>query len=285
MRILAYGKLNLFFNICGTLKNGYHSIESVFQTVDLANIININLAENIQIKCDDPEIPTDQSNTCYKAIKSFCAHTKIKTGASIIIHKKIPTQAGMGGASADAAAVLTGLNKLTKANLKKEELIKIGAKIGADVPFCLTQGTALCEGIGENITSLPHFDVGEYVIVKPEHGISTAEAYIKYDKVKNTIIPPTYNIQNMIQNIERKDVIDVGYSLYNVFEQISDFNELSYIKKSIKRTGAIGTLMTGSGSAVFGIFEKSGRKAAKALSRKFKEVYHCKPLKQITNDR
>ncbi|MCL2013917.1 MAG: 4-(cytidine 5'-diphospho)-2-C-methyl-D-erythritol kinase [Oscillospiraceae bacterium] len=313
MKLLARAKLNLFFDITGindTHGNGYHDVAAVNTSIDLADEVSITLnsGEGVTVRCDMPGIPAGHGNTCYRAATTFCDYTRIKTGIDIFIAKKIPVQSGMGGASADAAAVLTGLNLLTRANLPTEKLIEIGAKVGADVPFCQIGGVAFCEGIGEKLTSLPSLDKTEieFVIIKPEFGISTAECYAKYDELLQSGCIPQFSqkrIDEMIRHVKSSEsagmtevtgiagIAGITDSLYNVLEKVvfsvPDPNQTTgnigfsgsvpHIKQVLMDAGAMGALMTGSGSAVFGIFKNIGAKAMSELTSEFREVYLQKP--------
>lgn len=253
--IKAYGKLNLLLDIVGKLPNGYHTLKSVFQSVSIYDLVETKLVdgEDILIECDDERVPTDSSNLVYKACEAFFRETGIaKRGVKIIIEKNIPSMAGMAGGSADCAAVLVALNKLFNAELSEDKLCDIGVTLGADVPFCLTGGTVLCEGIGEIMTELPDVSDCYFAVAKPDLSISTPESYNKFDSMT---ITEKAKIDDMIAGLVVGDLKTVSECLYNALEIASDYDEIKIIKKIMLENDAMGALMTGSGSAVFGIFD------------------------------
>lgn len=269
----AYAKINLSLDIVGTLNNGYHMLESIFQSVSLCDMINVSLNNSgfINVTTDRDDIPSGENNIASRAAKKFFNYVKCnEIGADIKIWKGIPLQAGLGGGSTDAAAVLKALNILTNAELTDEQLCSIGAKIGADVPFCIIGGTAYVEGTGEKITSFPpiaNFCNRYICIAKGLEGISTADAYQRYDLCSNIIHPDTKLI---IGNIKKRNIGEVFSNLINVFEQATELEDIDNIKKIMLENDAAASVMTGSGSAVFGIFNdiKSAEKCSQLLRDK-----------------
>lgn len=251
--VKANAKINLILDITGTLKNGYHSIYTIMQSVDLYDTVTVSLNETGEIKvlCDKP-IPCDERNTAYKAAQVFFNKTGIKSGAQIEIEKRIPVSAGLAGGSADAAAVLAVLNILTKKNLSSQELSLIGAEIGADVPFCLVGGTALCQDIGSVISVLPDLPQCYIVLAKPEEAVSTKQAYSEFDAA--TWIRRPKN-ELMLNAVLRRDLKDISAYCANVFEQVIDIPKRVDIKYVMSEAGALASCMSGSGSTVFGIFD------------------------------
>lgn len=268
----AYAKINLLLDITGVLENGYHSIETVFQSVSLCDMISVSLNNTgcINVSADRPEIPSDKSNIAYKAAEKFFEYVKCsEIGADIRIWKGIPSQAGLGGGSADAAAVLNALNMLSSAGLNSEQLCEIGAEIGADVPFCIAGGTAYAEGIGEKLEILPPLsDICRkfLCIAKGSDGVSTVEAYKKYDTCSDIVHPDTDFVVGELKN---KNCSNITGKLMNVFEQITDIEDVDLIRKIMTEHGAENSVMTGSGSAVFGVFSsmKSAEKCAEILKQ------------------
>ncbi len=266
----SYAKINLSLDITGVLENGYHSIETVFQSISMCDMVSVSLNNTgkINISSDTEEIPTDKRNTAYKAAEKFFEFVKCsEIGADIRIWKGIPSQAGLGGGSSDAAAVLRGLNLLTYAGLTDEQLCSIGADVGADVPFCVLGGTAYAEGIGDKIEVLPPLSdiCRKFVCVaKGKDGISTVEAYKKYDTCENIIHPDTQFIVNELKN---KNCVGISQKFVNVFEQLTDLEDIETIKNVMSEHDVQKSLMTGSGSAVFGIFTsmKSAELCAETL--------------------
>ncbi len=253
----AYAKINLVLDITGKLENGYHSINTVFQSVSMCDMISVSLNNTgcINISCDTKEIPTDKKNIAYKAAEKFFEYVKCSEfGADIRIWKGIPSQAGLGGGSADAAAVLKALNMLTMASLTDEQLCEIGAEIGADVPFCVIGGTIYAEGIGEELEVLPSLSnvCKKFIcIAKGQDGVSTVEAYKNYDNCEDIVHP---NTEVVVSSIRGKQCEKLYSQLSNVFEQVIDIADVETIKKIMLQCEAEKSVMTGSGSAVFGVF-------------------------------
>lgn len=255
LTIKAPCKVNLSLDVVGKQENGYHLLKTVMQTVDLADTLTITKTSegNIALTCTDITLPTDERNLAYKAAADFFSHTKIPlTGLHIHIEKHIPMQAGLGGGSADAAAVLVGLNHLFEANLSQKELCLIGERIGADVPFCIVGGTVLAEGIGEIFTVLPSLSDCSIVIAKPKVGVSTKDCFHRIDTLGSVHTP---NTAAMVGAIDRGSLADIGANMVNVMEEAAQLEELAEYKKMMLQSGALGAVMTGSGSAVIGLFD------------------------------
>lgn len=251
MKVKTPAKINLALDVTGRLDNGYHSIESVFQTVGIYDEVTVELTESgISVSCEVPEyfassdpIPCDERNIAYKTAKFFFEQHDIKSGCRIHIKKDIPSQAGMGGGSTDAAAVLYCLSKMTGKEIIFPE------KLGADVPFFLTGGTAYVSGIGEKITPVTDYK-GYFVIAKGRQGVSTAEAYRKIDSLVNPVHPP---VNKLVEAIEKSP--ENAYKYFgNLFEEAIQLDEVNTIKSIMLEYNALSAVMTGSGSAVFGLF-------------------------------
>lgn len=248
----------------------------VMQTVDLYDEIELEKLEDneIKIKCNLPYIPTDSRNLVYKASELFKNKYNINKGVSISVRKNIPVAAGMAGGSTDAAAILIGLNKLFNVNATDKELMELGLEIGADVPYCIDGGTALCEGIGEEITKLPSFDGVIMVIVKPPFGVSTKSVYSNLDlsKIKRHV-----GINNIIKGMERRDLKLVCYNMKNVLENVTikQYPVIKRIKNDMLVLGAQGALMSGSGPTVFGIFEDmlTAQRCFEFMKERFNDVF------------
>ncbi len=251
MRVKAAAKVNLALDVTGKLPNGYHEIESVFQTVGLYDEVTVELINSgIELTCEVPEqfasadpIPCDERNIAYKAAHKFLDENELDTGCRIHIKKGIPSQAGMGGGSTDAAAVLFCLNKLTGRTFSAPE------KLGADVPFFLTGGTAYVTGIGEKISKIADCSGKILVIAKGKEGVSTADAYKRIDSLEN---PAPVRVKELIRAIENSD--NIADYIGNVFEEAVNLWEVDDIKQKMLMSGAETACMTGSGSAVFGLF-------------------------------
>lgn len=258
----AKAKINLYLDVTGKRADGYHLLETVMHTVSLCDTVTLKKTDRdgIEISCSDPLIPCNEKNIAYKCAAAFFDKTGISgRGVSIDIIKRIPSQAGMGGGSADGAAVLTGLNTLYEAGLSENELISIGAKIGADIPFCIKGGCGYCTGIGEIIEPLTTLQ-GCVLIGKGRAGISTAEAFGKIDTLGRGIGIP--DIKKIFGNVS--SLSDIAPCCRNIFDDVTSLEEVSDIKRIMTENGAVCSAMTGSGSAVFGLFE-SEAVAADAL--------------------
>ena len=277
--IKAPAKLNLFLDITGKLTNGYHEIASVMQTVDLFDYVKISKADEISVLCSNPVLNGDK-NIAYKAAEFFFDKSGIESGAEIYIDKRIPSEAGMAGGSADAAAVLYGLNQIFDEPFSSEELCEIGAKCGADVPFSLMGGTMLAEGIGEKLTPVTPLPDCWLVIVKPDFGMSTPESYKYYDE-HGLFSLEHPDKQDILANLEEKNLSGICESLYNVLEHTVENPVIGEIKSEMLRFGAMGSMMTGSGTAVFGIFDSIEKAVAakNGLSEKFSSVFLSRPTK------
>ena len=259
--LTAYAKINLFLDITGKRSDGYHLLETVMQSIDLADIVTVEPTDGrITVSCSDPTVPENEGNICFKAAERFFALAEIKNGADIRIEKRIPHGAGLGGGSADAAAVLRGLNILFGEPLDENALLELGAKIGADVPFCMVGGTKICRGIGEEMADETPYTHTHYIIVKPGFGCNTKAAYQKYDSAPVT-------------RRERR-----GNEFYNVFRALYNNEHLDAIVQKLIELGADGAELTGSGSAIFGAF--SDEKAAADAAREFPDCFSavCKPV-------
>ena len=275
----APAKINLFLDIVGTLPNGYHEIKSVMQTVDLFDYVKVQKADKISVKCDKLDL-AEEKNIAYKAAKLFFDASKIDSGAEIVIDKRIPMQAGMAGGSADAAAVLFGLNKIFDEPFSLEELCEIGAKCGADVPFSIIGGTMIAEGIGEKLSLVSEMPDCWLVIVKPDISMSTPESYKYYDEHGLSALEHP-NTDGFLSVLEEKDISSLSEKLYNVLEHTVEDPIIGDIKAEMLDLGALGSMMTGSGTAVFGIFDsvQTAVEAKNALSEKFSSVYLSRPTK------
>lgn len=255
LKLKSYAKINLFLDIEGRRPDGYHLIKTVMQSVDLHDEIILETTDEnkIEIECSNPLIPTDEKNTCWKSADIIKRLYNIKTGVKIKIKKQIPSEAGLAGGSSNCAAVIVGLNKLWKLNMSQDEMLNIGLKIGADVPFCILGGTYLAEGIGEKLSKLNDFKWENILIVKPDFSMSTAFVY------KN-LLPQDYNSfddNKIIECINRdeyhKASLLCSNTLENVVEKIHP--EIKDIINLLLENKAAASRMTGSGSAVFGFFE------------------------------
>lgn len=247
----ANAKLNLYLDIVGRRSDGYHLLETVMQSISLADDVTVDITDGgsgISISCDREDVPVDGSNTAYRAAELFLKAAGVAAKADIKIGKRIPSGAGMGGGSADAAAVLTALCGEYGGALTKQELSEIAAKVGADVPFCLEGGTKLCRGIGEELSDFPEVS-GAFLVVKPDFGVSTAAAYKKYDERPTA---PHGGLEEYRKAVSGGDCCG---GLYNAFRVLFGDERIEALCGRLENSGARGAMMTGSGSAVFGVFD------------------------------
>ena len=278
----AFAKLNLTLEVLGKREDGYHDLKSVMQTVSVRDDIEIDVGTGKAwcLKCDKEGIPTDERNLAWKAAKVYCdAMQKDPNGLEIRITKRIPSQAGMGGGSADAAAVLRALNRHYGNPLSIMALAELGAQVGSDVPFCVLCGTAMAEGRGEKLRKLPDMPDCIFVVVKPEFSVSTPELYKKIDEVAIAKRPDN---QAMESALLAGDLLKVSHNLCNVFDPVvtDEHLELNYIKSLFHQYGAVGYQMTGSGSAVFAIVSEFEVAAVicNMLKENYSQVYIGKPV-------
>ncbi len=276
----AFAKLNLTLDVLAKRDDGYHDLQSIMQAVSLRDDIEIDIDTGKPwcIKCDKEGIPCDERNLAWKAARIFFDELGGEPdGIEIRITKRIPSEAGLAGGSADAAAVLRALNRYRDYPLSLPALAELGARVGSDVPFCVLCGTALAEGRGERLTSLKDVPEMFFVVCKPDLAFSTPELYEKLD---HTVITKRPNNVAMRAALQRGDLADIGANLCNVFEQavVPEYPELNYIKSLMVTYGAYGTQMTGSGSAVFGLFGsfEYAVVACTMLKENYPNIYICK---------
>lgn len=256
MKIKAYAKINISLDIVGKRESdGYHLLKMIMQNIDLYDEISIEKQKrDITISCNKSYVPTDSRNLAYKAASLFKETYNIEDGVHIDIVKNIPVSAGLAGGSTDAAAVLKLMNKIFKVNASNEEMMELGLKLGADIPYCINGGTALCEGIGEKITALPPFKNKILVLVKPSFGVSTKEVYKAFNLDRVRVHPKT---ENLIKAMEQDDLYYVANNMKNLLENVTlrKHNILIKIKEEMNRYGAVGSMMSGSGPSVFAFFD------------------------------
>ena len=281
MTVEAPAKINLFLDITGRRNDGYHLVNMVMQTVSLYDDVTVAVDRNskgISVSCSDSDIPCDSKNTAYRAAEEFFRYTGTEDAAvNIRIKKRIPSGAGMAGGSADAAAVIYALNQLFETELDSDEMEEIGELIGADVPFCIYGGTMTAGGIGTILSPLPDMPDCHIAAVKPSFRISTPEAYKKSDSLG---YENPKSAEKIISAICNGNVKGIGDHLYNKFEAVVEEDEIDSIKKVMMDNGAEGALMTGSGSAVFGIFvdRNDAENCCRQLEEKYENVYLLRPV-------
>lgn len=275
LQIQAYAKINLFLNVLYKRPDGYHEIETVFQSIGLSDdIILRKFSKDIKIKCEHPQVPLDESNLAYRAAKLLFEASGFSEGVEITIKKRIPVAAGLGGGSADAAAVLVGLNQLFELECEREQLMSLGSKLGADVPFCILGGTALGRGIGEILEPLPPLEKIWLTLVNPGFMVSTAWVYqnlhfgSKNENLWLTKSPKNVNI--LVQQIRTNNLRKFCDGMFNALEEVvvNKYPVIENLKSQLKKLGALSVLMSGSGPTVFALMpdELHAKAAAEKLS-------------------
>ena len=284
VEVSAYAKLNLCLDVVGSLPDGYHAMKMVMQTVSLCDTVRLELNDSGRVSstANFGFLPRDERNLAVRAAKAFLAAAGLPAsrGVAVTLRKRIPVGAGMGGGSADAAAVLRGLNAMTGAGLSDPVLAELGAGLGSDVPFCLRGGTSLATGRGERLAPLPPLPDCGVVICKPRFSIRTPELFARIDGRRSRIHPDT---DGLIAALEAGDLEGVARRMYNVFEDVlprSFAGEVTNIKNALLDAGALGAVMTGTGSAVFGIFADApaAERTAAALKQCWRECYSAVPI-------
>ncbi|MGG7176946.1 4-(cytidine 5'-diphospho)-2-C-methyl-D-erythritol kinase [Clostridium paraputrificum] len=275
MKEKAYAKINIALDVVGKREDGYHLLKMIMQNIDLYDEIEINKSsKGISISCNKPFVPTDERNLAYKAAKLFIDTYNIELGVDIDIKKNIPVSAGLAGGSTDCAAVLKIMNKLFDVNASDQELMELGVTLGADVPYCIEGGTALCEGIGEVIRTLKPFKNHILVLVKPPFGVSTKEVYKSFDLSKARLHP---NTNGLIEKMAVDDLNYVANNMKNLLENVTlrKHKLISTIKTDMIRHGAIGSMMSGSGPTVFGFFDDmlKAQKCYDEMKSKFEDTF------------
>ena len=279
MKVKVAAKINLMLDILKRLENGYHSLFMIMQSVDLYDTITVekNTENKIIIKCNTEGVPCNEKNIAYKCAKAFFNACNIQEqGITIIIEKNIPISAGTAGGSADGAGVLYCLNKIYNINLSQNELCEIGSKVGADIPFSLTGGTAIALNTGDVIAPVKNLSECYIVLCKPEQDVSTPEAYAQFDAL------------NRVRHLDRVSMIDAVASgdyekicthCGNVFEQAVEVPKRPHIKGIMRKCGADACCMSGSGPTVFGLFsdKEKAEDCYNKLAKKYDSVYICKP--------
>lgn len=281
MKVKAAAKINLMLDILKRLDNGYHSLFMIMQSVDLFDIVTVekNNLNEIIIECDKEGVPCNEKNIAYKCAVKFLEYCNITDkGITIKIEKNIPMAAGVAGGSADGAAVIHCLNKIYNANLSQKELCEIGNRVGADIPFSLTGGTAVALGTGNVIAPVKDLPDCWIVLAKPQQDVSTPEAYAQFDALTRV---RHFDRVSMIDAVSNGDYEKICSLCGNVFEQAVEVPKRPHIKGIMRKCGADVACMSGSGPTVFGLFsdENKAKDCYEKLSNKYNQVYICKPSK------
>ena len=281
VKVKAPAKINLSLDVLGRRPDGYHELSTVMQTVDLYDEITLtqNDSGRVTVSCEYEGVPCDDNNICVKAAHRFFEHCRDEvSGVHINIDKQIPTQAGLAGGSADGAAVIVGLNYMLGKRLTPREMLAIGARVGADVPFCIEGGTRLCTGVGDVMSRVPPLQGVGIVICKPDTvGVSTAEAYQKVD----SLAPHGCYTDEMVKALCSRDLFMITSTIFNDFELALQIPEVNTIKGEMLALKAMGAGMSGSGSAVFALFgsQRRAKRCFEELKKKYPQTFLCKPVK------
>ena len=282
----ALAKINLGLDVVRRREDGYHEVRMIMQTIHLYDRLDIKRTKEsgIQIQTNLSFLPVNENNLIYKAAKLLMDEFSITDGVSVKLDKRIPVAAGMAGGSTDAAAMLFGMNRLFSLGLTKRQLMERGVQIGADVPYCIMRGTALAEGIGEELSPLAPMVKCPVLIAKPSISVSTKFVYQNL-KLDDTTVHP--DIDLLIEDIKAKNLHDIAAHMGNVLETVTipNYPVIDEIKKHMISHGAVGAMMSGSGPTVFGLFddEATAKKAYKAMrsSHLARQVY----LTSVYNNR
>ncbi len=272
----AFAKINLGLDVVRRLENGYHEVRMIMQTVGICDVLTFRRAQSgIWITTDSGELPVNEDNLIYKAARLLMENCSVEAGTEIHLEKHIPIAAGMAGGSSDAAATLQGLNELFALGLTQEQLRQLGVRIGADVPYCIMGGTALAEGIGEILTPLPPAPRCSLVIARPDIQVSTRYVYEHLDGGDMWMHPDIDGIQSAVRD---GDLAGITSRLGNVLEKVTaeKYPVIDRIKQEMLLRGALGSLMSGSGPTVFGIY--SSREQAQTACNDLEKLGLAKEL-------
>lgn len=274
--VQAPAKLNLSLDVVGLLPGGYHSLDMIMQAVTLYERVELHRSAQLTLGLPGSAVSAGRDNTAIKAAERFFGYTRLDAGAEILVYKSVPVRAGMAGGSADAAAVLVGLNELYGTNLSFSELCALGAGVGADVPFALMGGTCRVQGVGDLIRALPPCPDCWFTVVMPGYGVSTPEAFAAYDRVGAACRPDCAAQEAAIRAGSLEGMCAAAA---NALEQCSNAPDNEAIKGLLRQQGACAALMTGSGAAVFGVFaeEQAARAAAVAARSRWPQAYVVRP--------
>lgn len=280
IEVKAYAKINLLLDIVSTRPDKYHDLFMIMQSVGIYDTITVEKTKKkgITLSCNIDGIPLDEHNIAHKAAEAFFNSQNIKDrNIHIDIQKRIPHAAGLAGGSADGAGVIVALNEMYKTNLTPKELCKIGVKVGADLPFCITGGTLLAQGIGDCLCNVKPLKKCIILLAKPDISVNTGHAYNQFDKNGKLHTPDKLG---MLCAIQSRDLKKICSKMENVFEQFIEVPNRIDIKEIMRNNNALGACMSGSGPTVFGIFEikEDAEKAAFLLKEYAKDIHICTPV-------
>ena len=279
IQLKALAKINLGLDVLRRREDGYHEVKMIMQTIGLHDDLEIRKTKTpgIQVKTNLYYLPTNENNLVYKAAKLLMDEFQIQDGVSIQLKKRIPVAAGMAGGSSDGAAVLWGINQMYGLGLSMQALMERGVRLGADVPYCIQRGTALAEGIGEKLSVLPPMPKCTILIAKP--GISVSTKFVYENLHANDLKPEQHpDVDSMIEAMRQKDLGLLCSRMGNVLETVTipAYPVINEIKRTMMDNGAIGSMMSGSGPTVFGIYDSPA-----AAKQAMKAVRAAKLAKQI----
>ena len=276
--VIAPAKINLSLDILGVDERGYHLLDMIMQTVSLFERVTVSKKEkDITLSSNARYIPTDSKNVAVKAAMLFFEYTGIQGVAHIHIKKTVPIKAGMAGGIADAAGVIVGLDKIYETNLTRQQMCEIGAKAGSDVPFMIMGGTKRVQGVGEIIKPCPPMPRCHLVVCMPDKGVSTPAAFANYDTLGEKTLVET---DKLVAAMEENDIYGVAKYMANDLEKAAASEYTQPIKEELIQQGAIGSVMTGSGAAVFGVFddEDKAKAAVEYFRGRVRSVFIAKPV-------
>lgn len=276
--VLAPAKLNLALDVVGTLPNGYHDLDMTMQAITLYEKVVLARSSSLNLSLPGSPVAANDSNTAIKAAIAFFRYTGLLAGVDITIYKNVPVRAGMAGGSADAAAVLVGLNELYGAHLSVQQLCAIGMKVGADVPFSILGGTARVTGVGDILTPMPACPKCWFTVCMPPQGVSTPRAYARFDEMGTDV---KVDGEAAAAALYAGDLDALCAQMVNELQFSSESTANEPICAALRAAGAKAALMTGSGAAVYGVFEtRAQAEAAKtALLRTWPKVWAVHPVR------
>lgn len=272
-KISAPAKINLALDVLYRRSDGYHEVDMIMQSITLADELEFELSDRIELTCDLPGLPLNEKNLAWQAVRLIQTELRINSGVKITIHKKIPVAAGLAGGSADAAATLIGLNRLWKLHLTQGQLMELGVKLGADVPFCILQGTARAQGIGEKLTKIDSQVTGKVLLVTPNIAVTTPEVYrqLKVDQIQQHP-----HVDQMITALHTGNCKQLPTMWGNVLETVvlPSYPEVKRLKGIFTDCGVKACLMSGSGPSVFGL-NPSAEQVSQIERHLPPEWFHC----------
>jgi 4-diphosphocytidyl-2-C-methyl-D-erythritol kinase len=278
--VAAYGKINLFLDVIGKLENGYHEVDMVMQRISLRDVIHLEKRDSgIEVLSDHAYLPVDENNLAYQGARRVREALGLRGGVRIRIEKHIPVAAGLAGGSADAAAVIEGMNALYGLGLSREAMMALGGPLGADVPFCFLKGAARARGIGQDLTPVKGLGDVYLVLTKPNLSVSTREIY---ENLTEEDCRDHGSMTDMLQALEEENIYRISRSLFNTLERVTlrRYPGVLQEKKRMISYGARGVLMSGSGPTILGLFNREGpaRAAAKNFKRFNQQTYLVRPF-------